>query len=354
MRIESIDGGGVSRVAFDSHRENDHPTIPSNDQAADAVVDLPANDDLTSPPDPLFSPQQGASSRMPAEWTLTSAEALSPPEEAAKNRMNANEQLTPLPADPDVIDRIRLQYRLAKSAEGARIVIDQKLVSFVRVYLTSWTPDDEELARKKAQRVIDTVRKGLEAKEEDRELCAVVGLMVIEMEPTRRAFDQERKARRKDAEKLVASLPAWNRVKHIRGFSAWGMAVLIGEAGSFSTYSGCRKVFKRLGLAPDACYEKGEKSTGRKIPRNSRGRVMGVIADALLRAQWRGEREDAPAHPIGPYGKVYGDTKLRHLETKTKGHADKVARRAMVKALIHDVWRGWYGLDLTYTADDSP
>lgn len=271
----------------------------------------------------------------------------------AEPRMAATKSLT---VPPILIGEIRHNYRLAKSAESARIVIDQKLASFVRVYLTDWTPGAEPIERLKANnqalRVIDTVRKGAEPKPQDAELCEMVASMVVGMEPAREHFERARKEHRKEVERRVVRLNAWNRIRHINGFSAWGLGVLIGEAGDIGAYPGCRHLFKRLGLAPDACYESGVKKTGKKIPRAARGHVMGIIADPLLRAQWRGEKDDIPAHPIGPFGRVYGDTKARKLaEGFTKGHADKTARRAMVKALIHDVHHAWHGMKLDYALD---
>jgi hypothetical protein len=256
-------------------------------------------------------------------------------------------------ARSDLIDSIRLNYRAAKSAERARITIDQQLVSFCRVYLTAWTPTGEEVDRKKssaqAMRVIETVRGGEEPADEDRALCEVVETMVKAAEPTRVQFEATRKIHRRAVERAVETIEGWKRIEHVRGFSAWGFGALIGEAGDIGAYSGCRKLYKRLGLAPDECYERGEKNTGRKIPRMARGRVMGIIADALLRAQWRGEKEGKPAHAIGPFGKVYGEAKPRHLANgKSKMHAERLARRAMVKALIHDAWRAYHGLPLDY------
>lgn len=258
-----------------------------------------------------------------------------------------------LTVPPALIDEIRMGYRLAKSAEAARIAIDQKLASFVRVYLTAWTPDGEELTREKASkqalRVIETVRKGTDPAPEDEALCLAVSGMVLAMEPTRESFEAARKQHRREVEKRVKTLPAWERIGHTKGFSLWGLGALIGEAGNIGDYPGCRHVFKRLGLAPDECYPTGEKRSGRMIPRMARGRIMGVIADPLLRAQWRGEKDGVPAHHIGPFGKVYGEAKARHLAAgKKPGHADKIARRAMVKALIHDVHRAWHGMPLDY------
>jgi len=275
------------------------------------------------------------------------------PEMRAKTNMNASGDMT---VSQDLIDAIRLDYRLAKSAENARIVIDHKLVSFARVYLTAWTPGGDEADRKKAaaqaMRAIKTIRAGDYPAEKDAELCEVMAPMVVGMEPSRSTFEAERKARRKSVEKYVRELPAWERLADIRGFSTWGLGVIVGEAGDLGNYPGCRHLYKRLGLAPDECYPNGEKSTGRMIPRSTRGRIMGIITDPLFRQQWRGEKDDVPAHPIGPYGAVYGSNKARHLaEDKTKGHAHNLARRAMIKALLHDVHRAWHGQPLDYTAE---
>lgn len=101
---------------------------------------------------------------------------------------------------------------------------------------------------------------------------------------------------------------------------------------------------------------------------------MGIIADPLFRAQWRGAREgddgsqrgnesqvdfdpvatSIPAHAIGPFGAVYGEAKVRQLAAgKTKGHAEKLARRTMVKALLHDVHRAWHGVELDYAKQNA-
>lgn len=287
---------------------------------------------VTTTPAP-FSPGWGARWSLPAEVVLTP---------------------TPDPIDPDAITAIRLYYRLAKSAERSRIQIDQQLMAFARVYLTDWAPDAAPLDRTKANtrvaRVLKAVRSGADPEDGDVKLYTNIEPMVLAAEPTRRAFEAERKQRRRMAEKLVvASLPAWKRLEHIRGLSAWGLAVIVGEAGDIGRYPGCRHLYKRLGLAPDACYPVGEKKTGRKIPRNTRGRVMGVIADPLMRAQWRGAKDEAPAHAIGPYGAVYGRAKRAAIAREfIPVHAEKLARRVMTKALLHDVHRAWHGKPLTY------
>lgn len=210
----------------------------------------------------------------------------------------------------DGISAVIIAYRQAKVAEQSRIRIEHGMKAYRRSY---------------------------------GDAADALDVMEAQMAPVTEWFDARRKEHRKMAERVVATMPEWHRISHVRGFGVWGMVALIGEAGDILDYSGCRKLFKRLGLAPNECYPAGEKKTGRKIPRNTRGRIMGIIADPLLRAQWRGEKDGVPAHAIGPFGQVYGEIKMRRLaEGKKSGHADRLARRAMVKALIHDIHAAWH------------
>jgi len=326
-------------------------TPPSPIEQREAGAEKPSIAGVRMTPPPAQAEREGrAASLMQSKPALTAPPDSVPRDRPAKAMLPAACHLT---ADPSLIAAIRLHYRLAKSAELSRIVIDQKLVSFARVFLTAWTPSGDEMTREKANkqamRVIETIRDAETPREEDAALCEAMAKMVLAMEPSRAAFEAERKAQRKHAEKLAKTLPAWGRIEHVLGFGIWGLVTIIGEVGDVGLYPGCRHLYKRVGLAPDECYPRGEKSTGRMIPRAARGRIMGIIADPLLRQQWRGERDDAPAHAIGPFGKVYGETKARHLAAgKKPGHADKIARRAMVKALLHDVHRAWHGMALDY------
>lgn len=283
-------------------------------------------------------------------------------------------------APPDLIDTIRLEYRRAKTTEDTRNRLMAGVVSFIRVNISGWHPGATPAERKRtAASAMRVVKRALiDARPSDAKgqpVCSLPGVLTGLAEP--QPGDKEI---RDTAEGLIAGMcPVWwlfelthatahrrtidrlaelpafphlsDLVQSTPGFSPWGLVAIIGEAGDLGHYSGVRKLYKRLGLAPDDCYPRGEKKTGRKIPRAARGRIMGIIADPLLRAQWRGPKEDeAAGHPIGAYGAVYGEAKARQLAAdKTKSHADKLARRAMVKALLHDVHRAWHGLPPDYT-----
>jgi hypothetical protein len=322
-------------------------------------------------------------------------------------RANGAPQATPGPtALSDTIDPIRIAYRRAKAAEDTRNRLGAGTIAYVRTYVSGWNPNADKAERKKraagATRVvkhvlrharpIDNKGRGLmpfpdvldkvELEESDEAILTTAGELIRDIAGPWWRFEAERQRWRHKAEMLARSLPGWSNISHVSGFSVWGFVAIIGEFGDLTDlavpeserepgrrYGGVRRIYKRFGLAPDACYPAGARRTGLKIPRATRGRIMGVIAEPLLRQQWRGEKKDdsgsqqtndshehldpavVPAHAIGPYGQVYGEAKARHLaDGWEKLHADKAARRAMVKALIHDVHKAWHGLELTYAA----
>lgn len=272
------------------------------------------------------------------------------------------------PPSPDLIAGIRLAYRLAKAAERTRIGAMQRLNAYIIVHVIGADPQAEGLERKKLQaragKIIKAVETGEAPADGDEELLEDLSTMTQNVLDACDRIDDEIKLRRKQAEALVRELPAWERLKGIRGFSEWGLAAIVGEAGDVGQYSGCRKLYKRLGLAPAECYSTGEKRGGRMIPRSAHGRLHGIIADALLKAQLGAERgpngetlkkaekgrpENKPRYPKGPYGRVYIEANDRHKANDRKdGHAHALAMRAMLKALLHDVHRVWHGLEPDY------
>jgi hypothetical protein len=314
----------------------------------------------------------------------------------AGGRMQATDILSAPPVSSEVIDSIRHKYRLAKTAEDTRNRLGSGIIAYVRTYASGWDPTATQAERKEtaasAKRVVKHVLRSARSESwtrypdvlakadlttDDQQMLQAVAPMILDVAGPWWLFEEQRDLNRHEAERLANALPAWRNLDHIKGFTIWGLVALIGEFGDLTDnfvpeaerkegqrYSGVRRLYKRLGLAPDDCYPSGEKRTGRKIPRNTRGRIMGIIADTLLRHQWAGERgpdgeklsesekggpKNKPAHPTGPYGLVYAEAKARQLMSgKSLGHADKLARRAMVKALIHDVYLGWHGRPLLY------
>lgn len=285
------------------------------------------------------------------------------------------------PSLPD-FDRLRLEYRLARNARTSAQTIMQGLVNFGRIHLTAWNPNAEKAIRKleasKALRAVkaglrdhrpegagalpDSLHKNSKLQPGDQrisfELAGRIGIGA----PAWWDFTREYQLHRSYIEEAAAALPGAAVVDRIAGFSLWGLGTIVCLCGDITDdivpvaerepgkrYSGVRRLYKRLGMAPKEVYPTGEKKTGHKVPRETLGIVMGTIADPLLRAQWRGETDERPAHAVGPYGLVYGEAKARHLAAgRNKLHADRLARRAIVKAVIHDVHKAWHGQPLTY------
>lgn len=166
-----------------------------------------------------------------------------------------------------------------------------------------------------------------------------------------------------------------------KGFSAAGLAVLVGHAGDFRNYPKKGHLWKRFGLAPyqkDGVTRAGS-SWGRLgglskedwivlgYKRSRLGDIFGKITQPLLYAQWR------TTGAIGPYGEAYGRYKARQKELneacafaaeaeRQAASAKKAGRkpqkallegklpdsqinaralRYMTKRLITDLWRAW-------------
>ena len=153
--------------------------------------------------------------------------------------------------------------------------------------------------------------------------------------------------------RLARTLPVWSWASGIRGFGELGVAIIAAEAsgprGDVGSYATKERLWKRLGLAVIEGERQQRKAGDAAIahgysPRR-RAQIWTICSDSMFRHQWRGAKDDAPAHPIGPYGEVYRarreHTKLRNW-SHARQHND--ALRIMTKALIEDYWRVWRGL----------
>ena len=167
-------------------------------------------------------------------------------------------------------------------------------------------------------------------------------------------------------------LEIWPWVKTVRGVAELGLAVIVAEAGDIPRYSGPAKLWKRLGLAcidgirqgrvpPDLSRDqRSEEWKRRGYNPSRRAEVWAFLDDVMFRAQWRGDRDEdgkspakthkpiaTPAHPIGPYGEVYGERKAWNLARGLgPKHADNEARRFMAKRFVRDFWIAWRGLEI--------
>lgn len=173
--------------------------------------------------------------------------------------------------------------------------------------------------------------------------------IVLNSADARACWDTLRANTEREMQRHAKGLPVWTWAASVKGLSAQGLACIIGETGDLSNYETKERVWKRLGLAvidgiAQQRRSKMEEAAAHGFSPKRRATVW-AIADVLLQAQWRGERDGKPAHPIGPYGAVYGRRKAHTVNREgwTPKHRDNDARRVMSKALIEDLWRVWNG-----------
>ncbi len=173
--------------------------------------------------------------------------------------------------------------------------------------------------------------------------------IILNSAMARKAWDNHRAQVEKQMIRLARTLPVHEWQTNVAGFGDLGLAIIVGEAGDIGSYATKERVWKRLGLAVIEGERQQRKSNAEQAAAhgyNPRRRAeIWTISDSMFKHQWRGAKEENPAHAVGPYGNVYAKRKT-HTETRewTDGHRDNDARRVMLKALVEDVWRVWRGL----------
>lgn len=278
----------------------------------------------------------------------------------------------------EAIERIVMDYRAAKAAEKGRSQLLQTVTAQIR---NAWgfdpTASKEERDRR-SQAAKNFVKFALrESRPKDKngkkgivpfsdvlsvsctwddlpaDLPSNAEVYVDEISIAWWNLEIRNQVLRKELKRLLATLPiSKSPLLKVKGLSEWGIIVLIAECGpeldGYLKYN-TRKVYKRLGFAPNDTYERGEKRDGRKIPRSKKGAVYGQLLDPLIKHQWAREKDGVPAHAVGPFGERYGDAKAKAIsQGKHKAHAEKLAKRVMLKAVIHDFCNAWWGRPLDY------
>ncbi len=162
------------------------------------------------------------------------------------------------------------------------------------------------------------------------------------------AWDNHLAQTKKQMRKLARGLPVWPWVEAISGFGDLGLAIIVGEAGDLAGYATKEKVWKWLGVAV-INGERQQRKFGAEAAaahgyNPCRRAELWTVADSMFRHQWRGAKDDVPAHAVGYYGEVYARRKA-HTATRewTLGHRENDARRIMSKAALENLWRVWRG-----------
>lgn len=297
------------------------------------------------------------------------------------------------PSNPltDTITRIRYLHRQRNYAMDKRKSDDSKLGAFLRWQL-GWDPEDldhqeNERIKKQAAALIAVgeaeadflALAGLDDKKSERKRKRLIPKMqtddpayvewrsIIQASIQARApFDAVEKGVLQEMERAAETLPVWEAFgKGVRGFGSRSLAVIVGEAGDLSNYTGKNghsKFWKRMGLAVMGEVRQGNPDTaglskqaakdlwiahGYNKERRSRSYV---IADVLmkmgdtyreiylLRKEYERLRAESMGLTVAPTAKI---PKKRVAEFISDGHIHKRAQRYMEKRFLRDLWRAW-------------
>jgi hypothetical protein len=171
---------------------------------------------------------------------------------------------------------------------------------------------------------------------------------------SRKNWDALRENTEKSMQEIAAQLPIATWAKGVKGLGLLGVAVIIAEIGTnLNKFASVPRLWKRLGLAviegerQRKCADKDKAAAHGYNPKR-RAEVYAFLSDAMMRHQWRGEKDGVAAHAIGPYGEVYGRRKAATLgKTDDTGkpwsdkHRDQDARRVASKEVIRDMFMAW-------------
>jgi len=241
-----------------------------------------------------------------------------------------------------IIDALReLQVR-RRAQLRARIRLVNQACGLARRAL-GWRAADAESSRAKmnaaARKLVTAIERG-EAPEDGASITEDIEVWARSREPIE---DRLRKIER-DMRAYAEALPVWQHFKDVNGFGPLGLAIIIGESGDLSNYSGVAKLWKRLGLAPPSEYVKPCKD-GRECaqPPKERRSAIWTVSDSLRRQP-------------NIYTDVYNERRLYEIEkhpewdkgiNKKTGkrkihiHAHRRAQRYMEKRLIKHIWCKW-------------
>jgi len=164
----------------------------------------------------------------------------------------------------------------------------------------------------------------------------------------RDAWDTMRAETEAEMVRIAKALPAFAFVQGVAGFGALGLGIIVGETGDLANYATKERVWKRLGLAVIEGERQQRRTDADAAAKHGfapkRRAEVWAIADSMFRHQWRGAKDDAPAHAIGAYGVVYATRKAATEGREwPPARRDADARRIMTKALVEDLWRAWNG-----------
>jgi hypothetical protein len=191
---------------------------------------------------------------------------------------------------------------------------------------------------KRAAGIVKAVETGAELTGDDVVIGDKLRSFIVNAALARKPFDDMIADIEKRMVKLAKTLPAWPWVESVRGFGAKGFAIIVGEAGDLSSYSGPAKLWKRMGVGLVGANRQGAPGTGATAEDwiahgyNPRRRSsLWNIGDPMIKQG-------------AEYRQVYLDRKEYEIALHpemSKLHAHRRAQRYMEKRLLRDLWLAW-------------
>jgi hypothetical protein len=258
----------------------------------------------------------------------------------------------------EICDQLRELQQQHVASKKAVQRIDLQCRAMARCIL-GWTFDMSESDRKKlnakATAIVKSIRTGKPApkgyEEETQRLTVFVRAMQAAIEP----LEKYRTSITKQMRALASQLPVAEWADAQAGFSCFGVALIVGEAGNLSDYPTVSKLWKRLGLAVlDGCRQgnpgkdaSAEMWIAHGYCRRRRS-TMWNIGDALVK-QGNGYRDLYLLRKEIECEKVGEDhpTICRRGPDPETGrmrysmHCNRRAQRYMEKRLLRDLWQEW-------------
>lgn len=286
------------------------------------------------------------------------ADAKVPATEAQEAILSTGPEVAvpPAPIHPDTIAALVSLQRRRRFCIVSQSRCDRSCEAFIATQIGGARSDDEK-ERKAVWKQASALRKQVEAGGEGlvdagdqtyRALSACTPI-IVQSAAARAGWDALRNQVEKDMRRLAQTLPAYQWVKGVAGLSDLGLAVIVGETGDLSAYATKERVWKRLGLAVIEGFRQrrmadADQAAVHGYNPKRRAEIWAICSDSMSRQQWRGAKDDAPAHANGPYGAVYARRKANTDGREwTPARRDADARRIMTKAVVEDLWRVWNG-----------
>lgn len=256
----------------------------------------------------------------------------------------------------DAILKIRLLYRLRRTAEKALLRLNNQQLAMLRGAM-GWRPDLPEAERAKIVKQAVAVRKALIGGQltgdpiptewsamQTSAMAGFIGTSRLAAEP----FQAQVNAYERELETLAEQMPAADFIANIRGLGLCFIWTMVGEAGDLGDYPDKSKLWKRLGLAVIDGKAQGKRSGDEALIQGynpARRSAVYRVGDSLIKG-----------NADGPYRACYLQRKAFEAAkgTMTKMHCHRRAQRYMEKRLVRDYLAAWKAAVAGTPKDEIP